>query len=54
VGIGRTKGHAHFEPLKEEHEERMMNDMVVDKEVSVLTKFKQGILINHGPSSIRG
>jgi hypothetical protein len=31
VGIGRIKGRAPFEPLKEEHEERMMNDMVVDK-----------------------
>jgi hypothetical protein len=31
VGIGKTKGHVPFEPLKEEHEERMVNDMVVDK-----------------------
>jgi hypothetical protein len=31
MGISKTKGRVPFEPLKEEHEERMMNDMVVDK-----------------------
>jgi predicted small metal-binding protein len=38
VGIGKTKRHVPFEHLKEEHEERTMNDMVVDKLVSALNE----------------
>jgi hypothetical protein len=56
TGSNRT-GETHFEPLKEEQDDEMMNEMVVDKHVSALNdsfikKFQNGF-VNHGRGSIR-
>jgi len=57
MGFNRT-GETLFEPLKEEQDDGMMNEMVVEKHVSALNdsfikKFKQNGFVNHGRNYIK-